>query len=111
VVKHSITTPSEAGKGNAATFLSKIEGVVEGLFEDMIATHNPEAKVSHMLSPLTSPFLRPMRCLLAIVFRVGIYFKSLGLVPIPSPLYSDDLLYDFRSALETFYYMPSCSCQ
>jgi protein NRD1 len=47
VVKHGITTPPDSsGKGNPATFLSKVEGVVDSLFEDMISTGNSEAKVS-----------------------------------------------------------------
>jgi hypothetical protein len=32
--------------GNAATFLSKIEGVLEGLFQDMVDSGMQEAKVS-----------------------------------------------------------------
>jgi protein NRD1 len=52
VVKHGITTPPESssGKGNAATFLSKVEGVADSLFEDMISTGNSEAKVSGLYS-------------------------------------------------------------
>ena len=45
VVKHSVVADS-TGKGNAATFLAKIEGIVEGLFEDMISSGAPEAQVS-----------------------------------------------------------------
>lgn len=32
--------------GNCATFLLKVAGVLEGLFQDMLATRLPEAKVS-----------------------------------------------------------------
>jgi len=46
VVKHSVVADSAPGKGNAATFLAKIEGIVEGLFEDMISSGAPEAQVS-----------------------------------------------------------------
>lgn len=46
VVKHSVVADSTTGKGNAATFLAKIEGIVEGLFEDMISSGAPEAQVS-----------------------------------------------------------------
>jgi protein NRD1 len=46
VVKHSVVADSAPGKGNAATFLSKIEGIVEGLFEDMISSGAPGAEVS-----------------------------------------------------------------
>ena len=34
-------------KGNAATFLLKIEGILDGLFQDMASLNNPEAKVSY----------------------------------------------------------------
>ena len=47
VTKHAITGDINAAKGNAATFLLKIEGVLDGLFQDMVAIGNPEAKVSH----------------------------------------------------------------
>lgn len=33
-------------KGNCATFLLKVEGVLEGLFQDMTQVGSPEAKVS-----------------------------------------------------------------
>ena len=46
VVKHSVVADSTPGKGNAVTFLAKIEGIVEGLFEDMISSGAPEAQVS-----------------------------------------------------------------
>ncbi|KAF5362307.1 hypothetical protein D9756_002320 [Leucocoprinus leucothites] len=44
IIKHNLSERS--GSGNCATFLSKIAGVLEGLFQDMIATGLPEAKVS-----------------------------------------------------------------
>jgi len=49
VVKHSVVADSTPGKGNAATFLAKIEGIVEGLFEDMISSGAPEAQVSSFI--------------------------------------------------------------
>lgn len=44
VTKHGLTADVNPGKGNAATFLLKMEGVLEGLFRDMIAINNAEAK-------------------------------------------------------------------
>ncbi|KAI6149494.1 hypothetical protein BKA82DRAFT_995230 [Pisolithus tinctorius] len=44
VTKHGLTADPNAGKGNAATFLLKMEGVLEGLFRDMIAINNAEVK-------------------------------------------------------------------
>ncbi|KAL4065843.1 hypothetical protein V8B97DRAFT_1932274 [Scleroderma yunnanense] len=44
VTKHGITGDLNSEKGNAATFLLKVEGILEGLFQDMIAIGNPEAK-------------------------------------------------------------------
>ncbi|KAI6130114.1 hypothetical protein EV401DRAFT_2255210 [Pisolithus croceorrhizus] len=44
VAKHGLTADVNPGKGNAATFLLKMEGVLEGLFRDMIAIDNAEAK-------------------------------------------------------------------
>lgn len=49
VVKHSVVADSAPGKGNAATFLAKIEAIVEGLFEDMISSGAPEAQVSSFI--------------------------------------------------------------
>jgi protein NRD1 len=44
--KRGITGDSNSSIGNAATFLLKVEGVLDGLFQDMIALGNAEAKVS-----------------------------------------------------------------
>ena len=52
VVKHSVVADPTPGRGNAATFLAKIEGIVEGLFEDMMSSGAPEAQVS---SPFDAP--------------------------------------------------------
>lgn len=44
VVKHGVPSDADAGKGNCATFLLKVEGVLDGLFHDMISSGPPEAK-------------------------------------------------------------------
>lgn len=44
--KRGVTGDVNSGKGNAATFLLKIEGVLDGLFRDMVSLDNSEAKVS-----------------------------------------------------------------
>ncbi|KIK98186.1 hypothetical protein PAXRUDRAFT_824149 [Paxillus rubicundulus Ve08.2h10] len=44
VNKRGIKGDFNLEKGNAATFLLKIEGVLDGLFQDMVAIDNPEAK-------------------------------------------------------------------
>ena len=44
VNKHNLTVDSE--HGNCATFLLKMEGVLDGLFQDMITTGSTESKVS-----------------------------------------------------------------
>ncbi|TFK48550.1 hypothetical protein OE88DRAFT_1664435 [Heliocybe sulcata] len=42
--KHAAPGDTDSGKGNCATFLLKVEGVLEGLFQDMISSGAPEAK-------------------------------------------------------------------
>ncbi|KAG2075697.1 hypothetical protein BDR04DRAFT_1091302 [Suillus decipiens] len=42
--KRGITGDINSSTGNAATFLLKVEGVLDGLFQDMIALDNAEAK-------------------------------------------------------------------
>ncbi|KAG6865330.1 hypothetical protein C0991_003430 [Blastosporella zonata] len=44
VNKHGLSDDANSAKGNSATFLAKIEGVLEGLFQDMITVGSPEAK-------------------------------------------------------------------
>ncbi|KAJ6581621.1 hypothetical protein B0H19DRAFT_1116037 [Mycena capillaripes] len=44
VVKQGLTGDINSRKGNCATFLLKVEGVLEGLFQDMISAGAPEAK-------------------------------------------------------------------
>ncbi|TFK64110.1 hypothetical protein BDN72DRAFT_846907 [Pluteus cervinus] len=44
VVKHSLTGDIHMEPGNCATFLLKVEGVLEGLFRDMIKIGNSECK-------------------------------------------------------------------
>jgi protein NRD1 len=46
VNKHGITADLNAEKGNCATFLLKMDGVLDGLFKDMLSTGNSECKVS-----------------------------------------------------------------
>lgn len=50
VTKRGITGDIKSEMGNAATFLLKIEGVLDGLFQDMVSLDNSEAKVSYALS-------------------------------------------------------------
>lgn len=45
--KRGVTGDINSTKGNAATFLLKIEGVLDGLFQDMVSLDNSEAKVSY----------------------------------------------------------------
>jgi protein NRD1 len=44
--KRGITGDLNSSIGNAATFLLKVEGVLDGLFQDMTTLDNAEAKVS-----------------------------------------------------------------
>lgn len=44
--KQNLVGDVSASKGNSATFLLKVEGVLEGLFQDMVLVGTPEAKVS-----------------------------------------------------------------
>jgi hypothetical protein len=46
VTKHGLTGDINSEKGNPATFLLKVEGVLEGLFQDMMSPSNSENKVS-----------------------------------------------------------------
>ena len=46
VNKHNMVADVNSEKGNCATFLLKIQGVLDGLFEDLIASGNAELKVS-----------------------------------------------------------------
>ncbi|KAJ7446765.1 hypothetical protein FB451DRAFT_787082 [Mycena latifolia] len=43
-VKQNLTGDINSRKGNCATFLLKVEGVLEGLFQDMISAATPESK-------------------------------------------------------------------
>lgn len=45
--KQGITADINSSHGNCATFLLKVEGVLEGLFQDMIMVGSPESKVSY----------------------------------------------------------------
>jgi len=42
--KHNLTGDVDVEPGNAATFLLKVEGVLDGLFRDMIKIGNTESK-------------------------------------------------------------------
>jgi protein NRD1 len=46
VNKQGLTGDMNSTEGNCATFLLKVEGVLEGLFQDMIMVGSSEAKVS-----------------------------------------------------------------
>jgi len=46
--KQGLTGDINSEKGNCATFLLKVEGVLDGLFQDMISAGNPETKVSSL---------------------------------------------------------------
>lgn len=53
VTKHNLTGDINSEKGNCATFLLKIEGVLDGLFQDMTKSEIPEGKVSYLLTRST----------------------------------------------------------
>jgi len=46
VNKDGLTGDINSEKGNCATFLLKVKGILEGLFNDLISTGSPETKVS-----------------------------------------------------------------
>lgn len=61
VNKHAMTGDINSEKGNCATFLLKVEGILEGLFQDMTMIGTAESKVS---SPLANHGVCPYdRCL------------------------------------------------
>lgn len=47
-MKHGITGDDYTQPGNCATFLLKVGGVVEGLFQDMVNSGSSESKVSQL---------------------------------------------------------------
>ena len=51
VTKLGLTGSVYSEKGNCATFLLKVEGVLEGLFQDMLTIGTEESKVSHIHPP------------------------------------------------------------
>ena len=51
-------------EGNCATFLLKVEGVLEGLFQDMIMVGSSEAKVSSVLNLLICDIPDMLHCIL-----------------------------------------------
>ena len=46
VNKRHLVVDASSEKGNCATFLRKMEGVLEGLFHDLASSGSPEIKVS-----------------------------------------------------------------
>ncbi|KAI0079378.1 hypothetical protein K474DRAFT_1592122, partial [Panus rudis PR-1116 ss-1] len=44
VTKHNVSADAASEKGNCATFLLKVEGVLDGLFQDMLSLDHPDAK-------------------------------------------------------------------
>jgi hypothetical protein len=58
VVKENLSGDVVSEKGNCATFLLKIEGVLDGLFQDMATTGTSESKVSSLLTKLYQVYLQ-----------------------------------------------------
>jgi hypothetical protein len=58
VTKLGLTGSLYSEKGNCATFLVKIEGVLEGLFQDMVTIGTEESKVSRRIH---SPIIQSCR--------------------------------------------------
>lgn len=56
VTKLGLTGSLYSEKGNCATFLVKIEGVLEGLFQDMVTIGTEESKVSRLYPPTIRRF-------------------------------------------------------
>lgn len=53
VMKQGLTVETKSETGNAFTFLTKVEGILDGLIEDMATCDVPEAKVGRQFrSPL-----------------------------------------------------------
>ncbi len=46
VNKYRLVADVNSEKGNCATFLLKIEGILDGLFQDLASSGSPELKVS-----------------------------------------------------------------
>jgi hypothetical protein len=79
VIKHNLS--ERQATGNCATFLSKVAGVLEGLFQDLLATGPPEAKVSFA----GTAYGRPMRLYEVdkIPFYVPLTVGCVSLIPCP----------------------------
>lgn len=56
VAKNHITGDLASGKGNCATFLLRIEGILDGLYRDLVLSGSNELKVS---SDLPNTDMRP----------------------------------------------------
>jgi protein NRD1 len=48
--KKKVEADPNATTGNCATFLLKLEGILESLVQDLLSTDNQEVKVSHIFS-------------------------------------------------------------
>lgn len=59
VNKQGITGDLNATQGNCATFLLRVEGVLDSLYQDIVSSGNVELKVSCQSLPLTELFWRP----------------------------------------------------
>lgn len=75
VNKHKLTGDLNTEPGNCATFLLKVEGVLDGLFQDMLTTDHPEAKVSSLPLFLLITLL-VQGSLRAHVARAGLHKKN-----------------------------------
>lgn len=67
--KHKQASDPKSDKGNCATFLLKMEGVLDGLFKDMLSLRNEEAKVRHNPIGQTFPLFISVSVLLWIAQR------------------------------------------
>ena len=113
VVKHSVVADSTPGKGNAATFLAKIEGIVEGLFEDMISSGAPEAQVSSSIKasdPSTSKLFYCRLCHL--LWDAEIYIAYPPVTPrVVDPTLSDRIPIIVSCAVHTHHFVHASGGQ
>ena len=57
VNKQGLTGDLSSALGNCATFLLKVEGVLDGLFQDMVTLSHPDSKVSYGIATDMFPLL------------------------------------------------------
>lgn len=69
VNKKSLSADRHTGKGNAATFLSKLQAVLDGLFQDMAAISSSSTKVSN---PRSTDFRQYLVVVLEICYALFI---------------------------------------